>query len=79
MKSVSGIVIRKNSIILYSNQVEYNVSRPVAYYVIIQGDSVARGPKLLSVYTVEQRGFLVLYTGRQVHLKHARRHFERNL
>jgi len=25
----------------------------------IQGDSVARGPKLLSIYTVEQRGFLV--------------------
>ena len=25
----------------------------------IQGESLARGPKLLSVYTVEQRGFLV--------------------
>jgi len=25
---------------------------------IIQGDSLARGPKLLSMYTVEQRGFL---------------------
>ena len=25
----------------------------------VQGDSVARRPKLLSVYTVEQRGFLV--------------------
>ena len=28
-------------------------------YNKIQGDSLARGPKLLSVYTVEQRGFLV--------------------
>ena len=27
--------------------------------VIVQGDSVARGPKLLSKYTVEQRSFLV--------------------
>ena len=26
---------------------------------ILQGDSVARGPKLLSMYTVEQGGFLV--------------------
>ena len=26
---------------------------------IIQGESLARGPKLLSMYTVEQRGFLV--------------------
>jgi len=25
---------------------------------IIQGDSLARGPKLMSMYTVEQRGFL---------------------
>ena len=25
----------------------------------IQGESLARGPKLLSMYTVEQRGFLV--------------------
>ena len=24
----------------------------------IQGDSIARGPELLSTYTVEQRGFL---------------------
>ena len=30
-----------------------------ANIVVIQGDSVARGPKLLSMYTVEQRGFLV--------------------
>ena len=29
------------------------------FSVNIQGDSVARGPKLLSMYTVEQRGFLV--------------------
>ena len=27
---------------------------------LTQGDSVARRPKLLSMYTVEQRGFLVL-------------------
>ena len=26
---------------------------------IIQGDSLPRGPKLLSMYTVEQRGFLL--------------------
>jgi len=26
---------------------------------VIQGESLARGPKLLSMYTVEQRGFLV--------------------
>ena len=25
---------------------------------VIQGDSLARGPKQLSMYTVEQRGFL---------------------
>jgi len=29
------------------------------YIRFIQDDSVARGPKLLSMYTVEQRGFLV--------------------
>ena len=28
-------------------------------YTEIQGESLARGPKLLSMYTVEQRGFLV--------------------
>ena len=27
--------------------------------IILQGESLARGPKLLSMYTVEQRGFLV--------------------
>ena len=27
--------------------------------VFVQGDSLARGPKLLSMYTVEQRGFLI--------------------
>ena len=27
--------------------------------LIVQGESLARGPKLLSMYTVEQRGFLV--------------------
>ena len=49
--------------------------------LVIQSDSIARGPKLLSMYeyTVKQRGFLVRNTGKQVHLKHARRHFERNL
>ena len=26
---------------------------------VVQGESLARGPKLLSMYTVEQRGFLV--------------------
>ena len=29
------------------------------YILLIQGESLARGPKLLSMYTVEQRGFLV--------------------
>jgi len=29
-------------------------------HTYIQGGSLARGPKLLSMYTVEQRGFLVL-------------------
>jgi len=47
--------------------------------VIIQGESVARGGKLLSMYTVEQRRFLFVYTGGDVHLKHGRRHFQRNL
>ena len=28
--------------------------------LVVQGESLARGPKLLSMYTVEQRGFLVL-------------------
>jgi len=28
-------------------------------YCILQGESLARGPKLLSMYTVEQRGCLV--------------------
>jgi len=27
--------------------------------LLVQGESLARGLKLLSVYTVEQRGFLV--------------------
>ena len=30
-----------------------------AYISEIQDESLARGPKLLSMYTVEQRGFLV--------------------
>jgi len=29
------------------------------YNCLIQGESLARGPKLLSIYTLEQRGFLV--------------------
>jgi len=40
----------------------------------IQGESLARGPKLLSVYTVEQRGFLLRKYWQTGHLKHARRH-----
>jgi len=28
-------------------------------YIYIHGESLARGPKLLSIYTVEQREFLV--------------------
>jgi len=28
-------------------------------YIYIQGGSLARGPKLLSMYTVEERGFLI--------------------
>jgi len=47
--------------------------------LVVQGESLARGPKLLSMYTVEQRGFLFVNTGKQVHSKHARRHLERNL
>jgi len=46
----------------------------VCVMCFIQGKSLARSPKLFSMYTVEQRGFR-----KQVHLKHARRHFERNL
>jgi len=43
-------------------------------------ESLGRGLKLLPMYTVEQRGlFSFVNTGKQVHLKHARRHFERNL
>ena len=30
----------------------------VYIYIYIQGESLARGPKLLSMYTIEQRGFL---------------------
>ena len=37
---------------------EFQVS--TRYKFSIQGESLARGPKLLSVYTVEERGFLVL-------------------
>lgn len=52
LKSVSGIVIRKNTIILYSNQVEYNVSRPVAYYVMIKRSSGTSFKKIASVLLV---------------------------
>jgi len=37
--------------------VEYKKS--VENVKIVKGDSLARGPKLLSMYTVEQRAFLV--------------------
>ena len=30
-----------------------------AFFIYLQGESLARGPKLLFMYTVEQRGFLV--------------------
>ena len=40
-------------------QLGSSVSLPwVILRCIIQGESLARGPKLLSMYTVEQRGFL---------------------
>jgi len=42
-------------------------------------ESLARGPKLLSIYTVEERGFLVRKYWQTGSLEHARRHFERNL
>ena len=35
------------------------VGIPISRACIIQGESLARGPKLLSMYTVEQRGFLI--------------------
>ena len=37
---------------------DMEMSKHVAVW-IIQGKSLARGPKLLSMYTVKQRGFLV--------------------
>ena len=41
-------------------EIPYNWSKHVATFCdVIQGESLARGPKLLSMYTVEQRGFLV--------------------
>jgi len=45
---------------------------------IIQSESLARGPKLLSMYRSKSAGFSFVNNGKQVHLKHARRHFERN-
>jgi len=48
-------------------------------YLHLEGDSLARGPKLLSMYTVEQRWFLVRKYWQTGSLEHARRHFERNL
>ena len=45
----------------------------------IHDDSVARGPKLLSMYTVEQREFLVRKYWQTGSFKHARRNLERNL
>jgi len=41
--------------VLVHHQVRYNYGRKLHN---IQGESFARGPKLLSMYTVEQRGFL---------------------
>ena len=32
---------------------------PQYQFLLVQGESLAKGPKLLSMYTVEQRGFLV--------------------
>ena len=46
---------------------------------IIQDESLARGPKLLFMYTVEQRGVLVLKYWQTGSFKACRRHFERNL
>jgi len=31
----------------------------IEYWLLVQGESLARGPRLLSMYTVQQRGFLV--------------------
>ena len=43
-------------------------------------DSCESNAAWVKMYTVEQHVFLVRkYTGKQVHLKHTRRHFERNL
>ena len=69
--------------------------------IIIQGESLARGPKLWSIFIIfvylftaigllpggsgyftckqNEKPALFANTGKQVHLKHARRHFERNL
>ena len=42
----------------------YDFSKRTSYFgllpsSVVQGESLARGPKLLSMHTVEQRGFLV--------------------
>jgi hypothetical protein len=34
-------------------------STRLCLHLVVQSESLARGPKLLSMYTVEQRGFLV--------------------
>jgi len=39
---------------------EFCLSSWPLFGFLIQGDSLTRGPKVLSMYTVEQRGFLVL-------------------
>jgi len=52
----------------------------VCVCVCIQGESLARGPTNYCVCILSNSvGFSFINTGKQVHLKHARRHFERNL
>jgi len=43
----------------YSPCIQSNSADLQLYIYIYKGESLARGPKLLSMYTVEQRGFLV--------------------
>ena len=47
---------------LYFNKINFHAFYTVKEYIIfllLQGESFARGLKLLSMYTVQQRGFLV--------------------
>ena len=43
------------------NKIVFNspLNSPHLFDTLVQGESLARGPKLLSMYTVEQRGFLI--------------------